>query len=657
MPKTPSLNRSPQRTRPQASVHRQTNSYITPLSNHLNKNIAPASQKGPSKRGRYQDESNRPGQTSAKLRYQPPNLRGVHPLPAAGSTPQSASGFEPPRMTELREQYNQTPSPERLPARPAVVRFAAIADYTGPLESKQRHQRQQQHLRSRIPVQGAATNSLSPRKLFGSCGATKSQPLIQSAQRRQEVTTSRGMSRDKEEANSSPVMASEEALTPMYFTMQYKQNRSQTVLGPNDDTPLGGLGLTAVQNHDIHDGYKRKVSSRFERPEAVVETRYARIDQLGILERNDLIQDKDWIDLVAQGAHHGQEATFGSYVGDQAQLSEGAESTTNQQLCRTRGNRNQPCTLGTTSEGSLLEGEYTYPCGVESKYNPQTTMRSTVALPGKQASKSLGYLGNLSIRNFSWGNSTPKDLNRKEAGATTQVPERPEVKRNLITRTGTVLDRVRKFEALGSGIPKDAQQPIITHHPQASSDDLLDGKQPGPTLKKWYTNSRSNLRQYLQGKGTEPSSEDIASPNPRVYAPPQPSTIQRRQSCVGTEQSSIYSSNSSFEAVRRRVSEAKENLKLPTSEGYKELNLEETYKYQNPDGGRFPPWLRDNGLDVTGKSVAKTGGSSMIDARRRKTDTSVLSLPTDTQQSTVESLWIDVRRGAFQPSLWVLLSS
>lgn len=123
-----SLNRSPQR--PKASARRQTNNYITPLSKTLGRNIVPASPKDPPKRGRYLDESNRPGQKPAKPHHRRPNLCGVSLPSAAGSTPQPASSFESPLMAELREQYNKTPSPERLLPRPAMVRFAAIADST-----------------------------------------------------------------------------------------------------------------------------------------------------------------------------------------------------------------------------------------------------------------------------------------------------------------------------------------------------------------------------------------------------------------------------------------------------------------------------------------------------------------------------------------------
>ncbi|KAF8417868.1 hypothetical protein EV426DRAFT_681750 [Tirmania nivea] len=574
-PKTSSINRNPQR--PQAGA---TNSYTTPLSKHLGWNIVPASPKDPSKRGRY-------GQTPAKPGHRPPNLRGVAPPPTADSTSQPVSGFEPPRMAELREQYNQTPSPERLSFRPAVVRFAATADYMSPLESKQQHQRQQQRLRSRIPVQGTATDSLSPRKLFGSRDNAKSQPLIQSYQRRREVTTSRDVSRGKEEANSSPLMTSKEALTPMYFTMQYQKKRSQMILGTNYDIPLQGLGLAAVHNHDIHDGYKRKVSLRFERPEENVvetETGYAQVDEPG---RNKPMQDEDWTDLVAQQAHQGHTATS-------------------------------------------LEEKYTYPRCVESEYNPQATTKLPIALPAKQASKSLGYLRNLNIRNLSLGNNIPKDVYKKEVGATTQAAEKPEEKRNSMKRTSTVLDRVRKFEALGYGMLKEVQQPTSTHPPLASSGvDLIDGKPSGPVLKKWYTNSRSNLRQYFHGKGKEPSYEDITAPNPPVHAPREPSTTQRRQSCAATEQLSIYNSNTSFKNVHRRVSETAENLKLSVSKNYQKSNLEKTYKYQNPDGGRFPPWPNNNAIEVARESPVKMGGSSMIDARRRKSDVSFLPLPSD----------------------------
>jgi len=368
------------------------------------------------------------------------------------------------------------------------------------------------------------------------------------------VTTSRNMGCGKEEASSSPVMASEEALTPMYFTMQYKNNRSQ-------------------------------VFARFERPEpAVVETGYTQVDEPGVLERNKPIQGEDWIDPVAQGG---------------------------------------------TSEGSPRDEEYIYPHCVESKYNRQAAREPTVALPGKQASKSLGYLGNLSTRNVSWGNNISKVANNKAEGAT-QAAEKLEEKRNFMKRTGTVLDRVRKFEALGSGIPNDLQQPTPTHPVLATSGvGLPDGKPSGSELKKWYTNSKSNLRQYFQEKGKETSTEDIAPPN------------QRRQSCAGG-------------TVRRRVSEATENIKLQASKSYQRSNPEETYKYQNPDGGRFPPWPKNNGVEVAKKGPVKASGSSMIDARRRKTDTSFLPLPSEArpgQQSVVGSLRSDVRHFNYQVKL------
>ncbi|RPB20366.1 hypothetical protein L211DRAFT_525219 [Terfezia boudieri ATCC MYA-4762] len=637
-----SLNRSPQR--PKASARRQTNNYITPLSKTLGRNIVPASPKDPPKRGRYLDESNRPGQKPAKPHHRRPNLCGVSLPSAAGSTPQPASSFESPLMAELREQYNKTPSPERLLPRPAMVRFAAIADYVSPLESKQQHQRQQQHLRSRLPVQGTATDSLPPRKLFGRRDAAQSQPLIQSNPRRREVTTSRDMGRDKEEAGSSPVVTSEEALTPMYFTMQYKNSRSH-ILGPDDDIPLQGLSLAAVQNHDIHDGYKRKVSSRFQRPEAnVVETGYLQVDE----PRNKPMQDEYRTDLVAQQHHNGQEATLESHIRAQGRLSEDqpisqveqTRSTTNQQLRLMRRPRNQTCSLRATTEGSPLVEEYTYSHCVESKCSPQAASKSNVSLPGKQASKSLGYIRNLGTRNFSWGNNTSKVANKIEEGGATQVVEKE--KRIFMKRTGTVLEKVRKFEALGSGIPKDLQQPKTTYPPLATSGaDLLDDKPSGPVLKGWYSNSKLNLRQYFQGKGKELPSEDIAPPLG-------PSTTQRRQSCAGTEQSNIYNPKTPG-VVRRRVSEATENLKLPVSKGYrKKSNPEETYKYQNPDGGRFPPWPTNNSLEMVRKSPVKTCGSSMIDATHRKTDMSLLPLSRETRagpQSIVRLLRSDAPEG------------
>ncbi|KAF8436702.1 hypothetical protein BGX38DRAFT_1145371 [Terfezia claveryi] len=649
-----SLNRSPQR--PKASARRQTNNYITPLpSEPLGRNFVPASPKDPPKRGRYQDESNRPGQKSAKPHHKRPNLCGVSLPSAVGSTPQPPSAFESPLMAELREQYNQTPSPERLPLpRPAVVRFAAIAQYASPLESKQQHQRQQQHLRSRLPVQGTAIDSLSPRKLFGRRDAAKSQPLIQSNPKRREVTTSRDMGRDKEEASSSPVMTSEEALTPMYFTMQYKNSRSH-VLGPEDDIPLRGLGFAAVQNHDSHDGYKRKVSLRFQRPEAhVVETGYIQVDELEILQRSKPIQDEYRTDLVAQQPHNGQEATLGSHIGGQGRLPEGqpisqvqTRSTTNQQLRLMRRERNEACSLRATTEGSPLEEEDTYSHCVESKCTPQAASKPNVSLPGKQASKSLGYIRNLGTRNFSWGNNTSKVATKIEEGVTTQALEKE--KRIFMKRTGTVLEKVRKFEALSSGILKDLQQPTTTYPPLVTfGSDLLDGKPSGPVLKGWYTNSKLNLRQYFQGKGKELSSEDIAPADPQVHTLFGPSTTQRRQSCAGTEQFSIYNPNTPG-AVRRKVSEAKENLKLPVSKGYqKKSNPEETYKYQNPDGGRFPPWPKNNNLEMARKSPVKTSGSSMIDARRRKTDTSLLPLAREARagpHSIVRLLRSDAPKG------------
>jgi len=461
------------------------------------------------------------------------------------------------------------------------------------------------------------------------------------------VTTARDIGRDKKEANSSPVMVSSEALMPMYFTMQYKNNRSQTALGPDGDTPLQGLGLAVVQDHDIHDGYKRRVSLRFERPEGNVETRYAQVSKPRVLEKNKPIQGEDLVYAVAQQSHHGQEATLGPHVEAQGWLLEGQPSpqdektgsTTNQQL-QSKRQRSKPCSPGATSEGSLLEQQYTYPRYVESKYNSQTATESIITIPGKQASKSLGYLGNLSIRNFSWGNNLPKDTNRKEAGATTQAAGKLEEKRGFTKGAGAVLDRVRKFEALGS---KDVQQPTPNHHPLTSSD-LGPGSTPsGPVVKKWYTTSKSNLRQYFQGKGKEPSSEEIAPLNPRVHTLPGLGTTQRRQSC-GTEHSSIYNSDNFIEAVSNRVLGPTENLKLPASKGYQKPSPE-TYKYQNPDGGRFPPWPKKNGLEVTKRSPVTMGGTSMIDARRRETDMSLLPLPTEArpgQQSIMGSLRSDV---------------